>query len=172
MRRQRNYDVFCSSGKTFYDTLERVSGNDCPPPDSGVGQEAWLAISVLYFLKGEFDGFKGGQGSVQASQILPHQTHPAKPLWTSLHTEWISRARDFCAIWASAPSGFFTWSATFGWVASILQQYHLQLMVEYYWGGKSFTKWHVAIVASYCSTKLEFGELFITIHSFTHHCKG
>lgn len=74
IRRQSNYDVFRSSGKAFYDILECVSGNDCPPPNSGVGQEAWLAISVQYFLRGDFDGVKGGQGSVQASQIIPHQT--------------------------------------------------------------------------------------------------
>lgn len=74
IRRQSTYDVFRSSGKAFYDILECVSGNDCPPPNSGVGQEAWLAISVQYFLRGDFDGVKGGQGSVQASQIIPHQT--------------------------------------------------------------------------------------------------
>ena len=50
--------------------------------DTDVGQKAWLTVSALIHPKGVLSGW--GQDSVQASQVLPHQTGSSMSLWTSL----------------------------------------------------------------------------------------
>ncbi len=47
---------------------------------SDVGEKAWLAVSALIHPKGVLSGW--GQDSVQASQLLPHQTRSSMSLWT------------------------------------------------------------------------------------------
>lgn len=47
-------------------------------------KKAWLAVSTVIHPKGVLSG--SGQDSVQASQVLPHQTHPPTLLWTLLCT--------------------------------------------------------------------------------------
>jgi len=50
--------------------------------DTDVGQNAWLSVSALIHPKGVLSGL--GQDSVQASQVLPHQTGSSMSLWTLL----------------------------------------------------------------------------------------
>ena len=50
--------------------------------DIDVGQKAWLSVSAQIHPKGVLSGW--GQDSVQASQVLPHQTGSSMSLWTLL----------------------------------------------------------------------------------------
>ena len=47
-----------------------------------VGRKAWLAVPALIHPKGVLPGW--GQDSLQASQVLPPQTHSSMSLWTFL----------------------------------------------------------------------------------------
>lgn len=74
--------------QSFHQTLEHGCRDWLPftqehqwGPTLSLGDHIWLSVAVPVHPKGVGSGCRG-QGSVQAGQVLPHQT--GKPFWTCL----------------------------------------------------------------------------------------